>query len=291
MANRDGGRRENWRGETNKTHNGKQRKDAPVLRCFKCRQPGHKAAECRNKNNRSSNEKRANNVCLQVYGTARAPARDWCLDSGATTHLCNDIGLFREIDCSRRGVLNLANDSATETTGEGTVLFEASAVDGRPEVSLRSALHVPDLRTNLLSVSKITDRGFEVCFRRKEATICDQNGRLRLRADRVGDLYCVHAVEPATARAPGRPRIVRTGSRGRPRKVHRTVSSQNLENVTIMEAQDVGDVANVEHTFMSKIPMKEAMRGPDVEDWRRAIADEIKSVLKNETFKLVDRPR
>ena len=175
-----------------------------------------------------------------------APARDWCLDSGATTHLCNDIELFREIDCSRRGVLNLANDSATETTGEGTVLFEASAVDGRPEVSLRSALHVPDLRTNLLSVSKITDRGFEVCFRRKEATICDQNGRLRLRADRVGDLYYVHAVEPATARAPGRPRIVRTGSRGRPNKVYRTVGPQNVENVATMEAQDVEDVTTTE---------------------------------------------
>ena len=56
-----------------------------------------------------------------------------------------------------------------------------------------------------------------------------------------------------------------------------TTEAQDVENVATMEAQDVEDVtttemqnevdiANVEHTFMSEIPMKEAMRGPDVED-------------------------
>ena len=70
-----------------------------------------------------------------------------------------------------------------------------------------------------------------------------------------------------------------------------TVEAQDVGDVATTEMQNEVDVANVEHTFMSEIPMKEAMRGPDVEDWRRAIADEIKSVLKNETFKLVDRPR
>ncbi|KAJ3659731.1 hypothetical protein Zmor_011405 [Zophobas morio] len=75
--------------------------------------------------------------------------------------------------------------------GEGTAHFATDTTGVRTEVSLNKTLHVPDLRTNLMSVSKITDRGFEVHFRKGEAAILDKEGRLRLRAERIGDLYYV----------------------------------------------------------------------------------------------------
>ena len=48
---------------------------------------------------------------------------------------------------------------------------------------------VPDLRTNLLSVSKITDRGSTVIFDKKEARIVDKYGFTQLRAIRENGLY------------------------------------------------------------------------------------------------------
>lgn len=45
------------------------------------------------------------------------------------------------------------------------------------------------LRTNLISVSKITDRGYEVLFREKDAIVTSKNGAIIFRADRVGNLY------------------------------------------------------------------------------------------------------
>ena len=41
---------------------------------------------------------------------------------------------------------------------------------------------------------------------------------------------------------------------------------------------------------MSEIPMKKAMTGSDAQEWRNAIAEEMKSIIKNETWILIDRP-
>jgi transposase InsO family protein len=57
--------------------------------------------------------------------------------------------------------------------GEGTVEFTANVSGDTTNVSLSNTLHVPDLRTNLMSIGKITDRGLEVHFRKNDATILD----------------------------------------------------------------------------------------------------------------------
>lgn len=53
------------------------------------------------------------------------------------------------------------------------------------------ALHVPDLRTNLMSVAKITDKGYEVIFKKNAACILDESRQIITTADRKGDLYFI----------------------------------------------------------------------------------------------------
>lgn len=48
-----------------------------------------------------------------------------------------------------------------------------------------------DLRTNLLAVSKIVDKGYEVIFRRKDALVLVSNDKVVVRAEREGNLYYV----------------------------------------------------------------------------------------------------
>jgi len=53
-----------------------------------------------------------------------------------------------------------------------------------------ASLYVPQLRSNLMSVSKITDHGFEVTFRRDGAVISDpQTGKRIATASRKSNLY------------------------------------------------------------------------------------------------------
>ena len=121
--------------------------------------------------------------------------QNWCLDSGATTNLCNDSKKFLEISSSDHGILNLANSSITEINGKGTVKFVARISEGKKSVSLTNASHVPDLRTSLLPVAKITDRGYTVIFKKNGAEILDSNGNVELSAHRRGDLYFVREIE------------------------------------------------------------------------------------------------
>lgn len=47
--------------------------------------------------------------------------------------------------------------------------FGADVSGERKNVSLSDVLHVPDLRTNLVSVGKITDRGYEVYLKKDQS--------------------------------------------------------------------------------------------------------------------------
>ncbi|CAL1680763.1 unnamed protein product [Lasius platythorax] len=79
-------------------------------------------------------------------------------------------------------------------------------------------------------------------------------------------------------RAPGRPKIVRTGSRGRPRKEYHS----RPEEAAFSEEQ----VA-----FISEVPMKKAMSSPNADEWWTAMVDELKSIIKNDTWDLIERPQ
>jgi hypothetical protein len=162
MFSKNSENREQRKKPTGNKNFGGKREGTFKFRCFKCNRPGHKAAECHSKNG-SENVKCAKSVCLNTSSTrSESLSLSWCLDSGATAHLCNDIRYFRTINDSKRGTLNLANAATTRTMGDGTVEFTADVYGDATSVSLSNTLHVPDLRTNLMSIGKITDRGLEV---------------------------------------------------------------------------------------------------------------------------------
>lgn len=83
-----------------------------------------------------------------------------------------------------------------------------------------------------------------------------------------------HDAQEAIRRAPRRPKIVKTGERRRPRKEF------HYYQAGISERQSA---------HLSEIPMRQTMSGPEADDWRLVMVKEIKSIIKNDTWKLVDR--
>lgn len=114
--------------------------------------------------------------------------KEWCLDSGCTAHICTEKVKFEKIENVRK-TLNLANSESTSITGVGNVRMIVSNGNKEINVNFEKVYYVSDLRINLLSVSKITDHGYEVNFRKKDATVTDKSGKIIFRADRIGDLY------------------------------------------------------------------------------------------------------
>ena len=175
-------------------------------RCYRCKTIGHKASECReplpeqeDNTGGADSAGAADSVGLYapvaqyVAQTFRAEGNDstagWCLDSGCTSHLCGNAGDFTNLVETARGKINLANNMSTEIKARGNVSIAAS-VNGRvTNVDINDALYVPDLRSNLLSVGKITDRGYIVIFDDKSARVMSADGRTVLSADRTDGLY------------------------------------------------------------------------------------------------------
>jgi hypothetical protein len=78
-------------------------------------------------------------------------------------------------------------------------------------------------------------------------------------------------------RGPGRPKLVRTGAPGRPKKVYNEIPQEEANNTDFV--------------LTCQVPMKQALTGPDAGEWLSAMVEEMKSILKNDTWKLVNRPR
>lgn len=114
----------------------------------------------------------------------------WCLDSGSSAHICTEREKLGKINKINR-TLNLANSESTNIIGKGNVEMSINNGQNKNNVNFEEVYYVPDLRTNLLSVSKITDHGFEVRFRKNEAIVIDKNGKIIFKANRVGNLYYV----------------------------------------------------------------------------------------------------
>jgi hypothetical protein len=76
--------------------------------------------------------------------------------------------------------LNLANNQSTKIVGARVASFTADVFGEVKNVTLDNTLHVPDLRTNLLSVSKIADKGCEILFKKNHALVFGADGNVKL---------------------------------------------------------------------------------------------------------------
>lgn len=178
-------------------------------RCHRCGTVGHKAAECTKKQDAGNhNTKKGDSVkkdeetslraSVVTHGEDRAFRTSnlsddgrWCLDSGATSHLTNSTCEFITLENVENVELSLADSSSTHVIANGEVKFCADVRGEIKNFRLNNTLLVPDLRTKLMSVGKITDRGFSVTFDKDQAKVREKDGTVRLIANRIDGLYYV----------------------------------------------------------------------------------------------------
>lgn len=178
------------------------------FKCHRCRKIGHKAADCKEKLKQDDKANCAeSNASLYVVEDATACAvknlakssvarnATWCIDSGCTAHLCNSENKFTNIANNKLGTLSLASNDTTEIKARGTAFFVAEKDGKLTNVTVNDTLYEPDLRTNLLSVAKITDKGLRVIFDNKSAKIIGNDNEVILSCERKDGLYVLREKE------------------------------------------------------------------------------------------------
>jgi hypothetical protein len=151
---------------------GEGKKDMSKVKCFACHKFGHYAGQCLNKKKKQIATSAAVEefsakfdkefslvVCLSTRTTY---SNVWYIDNGDSRHMTGvreHLTNLTQIDDLE---VVLGDDRVVKAVGCGTVSFQRESL---PPMLLSEVLYVPGLKKNLVSVSAIEERGYEVLFR------------------------------------------------------------------------------------------------------------------------------
>ncbi|XP_056165610.1 uncharacterized protein LOC130137702 [Syzygium oleosum] len=85
----------------------------------------------------------------------------WVVDSGASYHVTACQDLFTSYSTGNFGFVKMGNDGTSKITGMGNIYLETNV---GCTLLLKDVRHVPDMRLNLISTSKLDDEGYSNFF-------------------------------------------------------------------------------------------------------------------------------
>lgn len=162
--------------EQSTSHGGQQfsrnRAIADVV-CFNCKKVGHKASKCwyKNKGKGSNNNISVNNISgnnnnsnspwsLLTTMSASCNRETSYIDSGASAHMCGNREWLKNYKIIENKVVNCAGNEKLYTAGLGDIIIDGpNGFKG-----IENVTHVPNLNSNLLSVSAISKLGLVTVF-------------------------------------------------------------------------------------------------------------------------------
>ena len=101
--------------------------------------------------------------CLIACMASTTGSSIWYIDSGASSHMTGQKKFFRDLQEGGTGIhVELGDDAQYSAQGVGTVSFQR---ESGKSLSFVDVLYGPALTKNLISVSTLEDKGYQVKFR------------------------------------------------------------------------------------------------------------------------------
>lgn len=94
----------------------------------------------------------------------------WLLDSGATNHICCQKNMFKAIK-HYNSVIKVGDGREVKVKGIGTVKLKIWTKNQVLNFNISDTLFVPDLSVNLISIVKLSKKGYEVIFKKDKFQI------------------------------------------------------------------------------------------------------------------------
>jgi len=99
----------------------------------------------------------------------------WYLDIGASNHMCGDESFFSELTKVEAGLVSCGDDSKMVIKRRGTIRHMQK--DGRVR-EIRDVYYVPELKSNILSIGQIVEKGNSILIKNQVLYLKDKHGRL-----------------------------------------------------------------------------------------------------------------
>lgn len=148
--------------------------------CFNCRKPGHFAAQCPQKQPTKGKGK----ALCAMMAVGRGKEEDWYFDSAASSHMTRSEEGFKKHETVVNSI-DTANNQSIKSVARGFV--ELDLKEGSIEV--QNVLLVPDLATNLLSISQICKKRLKVVFTASKCEVLDNDGTVIASGTEEDGLY------------------------------------------------------------------------------------------------------
>nr|XP_015900221.1 uncharacterized protein LOC107433446 [Ziziphus jujuba var. spinosa] len=114
----------------------------------------------------------------------------WYLDIGCSNHMCGVKSAFSDLDESFRNTIKFGDNSTVSVMGKERVSIQTKR---NSTLSIPDVLYVPDLKSNLLSVGQLQEKGYEISIKDGICRIQDDNlgliAHVRMTVNRMFPLY------------------------------------------------------------------------------------------------------
>ncbi|CAG9134816.1 unnamed protein product [Plutella xylostella] len=155
------------------------------VKCYKCKQFGHFMNKC----TENIPKKKESNAFSAVFLSGSFSQTDWYVDSGASSHLTSRKDWLSNTTKQQVDEIIIADKSSIPVQGCGDVQITTVVGDTEYDIPVTEVLYVPDLATNLLSVSQLMKKGNKVTFEDNYCYIYNQRSELVATADLADGVY------------------------------------------------------------------------------------------------------
>lgn len=157
-------------GESRGMGRGGRYTDKSHIECYRCHKFGYYRSECRtnlqNQRGERTNfaeevedEEEEISLLMACHGNEDIQENTWYLDTGCSNHMSGDKTIFSELDESFHNTVKFGDNSTIAVMGKGEVTLKMN--EGSIH-TISNVLYVPDLKTNLLSVGQLQEKGYEI---------------------------------------------------------------------------------------------------------------------------------
>lgn len=136
------------------------------------------------------------NALLAVNSSGSTKHNEWIVDSGASTHMCSESQYMTNMGVSNIKSVTAANRSKVPVFGEGEILLQYNGLTNKKKILLQNVLHVPNITSNLISVSAITKKGGKVVFYGLKCSVYNDKGVLILEGELSNNNIYIVKLEP-----------------------------------------------------------------------------------------------
>lgn len=158
-------------------------------RCFTCNKYGHKSSECKSKI-KDTSQNASSSSYAAVFIATDAQCGAWYVDSGASSHMVKDRSLLQNVTTSTIKNIRVADNKVLPVQCSGQVSLDTYNEMGQEnKVLFTNVLCVPDLATNLLSVSQIIRSGGQVRFDKTGCVIMNNKNQIVATASIINNMY------------------------------------------------------------------------------------------------------